>query len=44
MWGLGRGEIILSAIIVALIFGWAWIPRLGERLGARLAGEPRRKE
>jgi Sec-independent protein translocase protein TatA len=35
MLGLGRGEIILCTIIVALIFGWAWIPRIGQRIGAR---------
>ncbi len=34
MWGLGRGEIILSGIIIVLIFGWSLIPRLGERIGA----------
>lgn len=34
MWGMGRGEMILCGIIVVLIFGWAWLPRFGERLGA----------
>jgi len=34
MWGLGRGEMILCVIIIALIFGWAWLPRLGQRFGA----------
>lgn len=34
MLGLGRGEVILSGIIVVLIFGWTFFPRLGERIGA----------
>jgi Sec-independent protein translocase protein TatA len=33
MWGLGRGELILTGIIVVLIFGWSWLPRIGQRLG-----------
>jgi Sec-independent protein translocase protein TatA len=34
MFGLGRGEIILSTIIVVLIFGWTLVPRLGSKIGA----------
>jgi Sec-independent protein translocase protein TatA len=34
MFGLGRGEMILSGIIVVLIFGWTVMPRLGQRIGS----------
>lgn len=33
MLGLGRGELILTGIIVVLIFGWSWFPRLGQMIG-----------
>jgi hypothetical protein len=33
MFGLGRGEMILSGIIVVLIFGWTLVPRIGEKIG-----------
>lgn len=36
MWGMSRGETIFCAIVITLIFGWAWLPRLGQRLGASL--------
>lgn len=36
MWGMSRGEMIFALIVVVLIFAWAWLPRLGERLGASL--------
>ena len=35
MLSLTRGEWIFFGIVVFLVFGWAWIPRLGQRLGAR---------
>ncbi len=34
MLGLSRGEIILVAMILGLVFGWAGVPRLGARIGA----------
>jgi Sec-independent protein translocase protein TatA len=37
MWGLGKGEIVLVTLVVFLIFGWTWVPRIGEALG-ELAG------
>lgn len=30
---LSRGEVVFLLIVVVLIFGWAWFPRAGERLG-----------
>lgn len=33
MFGLSTGEIVLVGMIVFLIFGWAWVPRLAERIG-----------
>jgi hypothetical protein len=37
MWlGMTRGELLFLSMILALIFGWAWLPRAGERLGAML--------
>jgi hypothetical protein len=34
LWGMSRGEIIFLMMILALVFGWAHIPRLGARIGA----------
>lgn len=34
--GLTRGELIFVGIVVFLVFGWAWLPRVGGFLGARL--------
>lgn len=34
MFGLGRGEMIFAGIVVALIFGWTLMPRIGDRIGA----------
>ena len=33
MFGLSSGEIIVVALIVAIIFGWTWVPRIGENIG-----------
>ena len=38
MFGLSTGEMILVGMIVFLVFGWAWVPRLGERIGALFGG------
>jgi Sec-independent protein translocase protein TatA len=38
MFGLSTGELILVGMIVFLVFGWAWVPRIGERIGALLGG------
>jgi len=32
--GLSRGEAIFLVMILTLVFGWAGIPRLGQRIGA----------
>jgi Sec-independent protein translocase protein TatA len=40
MLGLSRGEIILVAMIVGLVFGWSGLPKLGARLGALFDGRP----
>ena len=34
MFGLGRGEMIFGAIVIILIFGWTFMPRIGERIGS----------
>ncbi len=31
---MSRGEIIFVVMILVMVFGWIWIPRIGERLGA----------
>lgn len=36
--GLSTGELILIGMIVFLVFGWAGLPRLGERVGDFLYG------
>lgn len=38
MLGLSTGELILVGMIVFLIFGWAWVPRIGERIGDLVTG------
>jgi Sec-independent protein translocase protein TatA len=38
MFGLSAGELILVGMIVFLVFGWAWVPRIGERVGALFGG------
>ena len=38
MFGLSTGEIIVVALIVTLVFGWSWFPRIGERVGDLLGG------
>lgn len=38
MLGLSSGEIILVALIIGLVFGWSWLPRIGERVGALFSG------
>ena len=38
MFGLSTGELILVGMIVFLVFGWAWVPRIGERVGALFGG------
>jgi Sec-independent protein translocase protein TatA len=38
MFGLSTGELILVGMIVFLVFGWAWVPRLGGRIGALFGG------
>jgi Sec-independent protein translocase protein TatA len=37
MFALSRGEFVLVVFIFALVWGSGVLPRLGERLGARLA-------
>lgn len=34
LWGMSRGEIIFLLMILVLVFGWAHIPRIGQKLGA----------
>lgn len=36
-----RGEILLVVFIFGLVYGAAWIPKLGEKLGALLFRGPR---
>ncbi len=38
MFGLSVGEIIFVAIIVAIVFGWHLIPRIGENVGELVSG------
>ena len=38
MFGLSSGEIIVVTLIVALVFGWSWFPRIGEKVGALMSG------
>jgi len=38
VFGLSTGEMILVGMIVFLIFGWAWVPRIGERIGDLFSG------
>ena len=38
MLGLSTGEIIVVALIVGLVFGWSWLPRIGERVGDLVSG------
>lgn len=38
MFGLSAGELIVVALIVGLIFGWAWVPRIAERIGDLFGG------
>ena len=38
MFGLSSGEIIVVALIVAIIFGWTWVPRIGENIGGLFSG------
>jgi Sec-independent protein translocase protein TatA len=39
MFALTRGEFLLAAFIFALVWGAGALPRLGQRLGARLAAQ-----
>ncbi len=42
MLGLHFGDIVLTVIILAIVFGWSLVPRLGERIGRLLSrGGPR---
>lgn len=41
MFGLSVGEILVVVIIVGLVFGWSWIPRIGERVGDLVHGVKR---
>jgi Sec-independent protein translocase protein TatA len=38
VFGLSTGEIIVVALIVTLVFGWSWFPRIGEKVGDLLGG------
>ena len=38
MFGLSSGEIIVVALIVTLVFGWSWFPRIGEKVGDLVGG------
>jgi Sec-independent protein translocase protein TatA len=38
MFAVSRGELVLVAFIFALVWGAGVLPRVGERLGARLQG------
>jgi Sec-independent protein translocase protein TatA len=38
MLGLSTGEIVLTAMVVTMIFGWSWIPRIGQGIGALFDG------
>ncbi len=38
MFGLSSGELIVIALIVTLVFGWSWFPRIGEKVGDLLGG------
>jgi hypothetical protein len=42
MFALTRGEVAIVAFIFALVWGAGYLPRLGERLGARLHSRGRR--
>jgi hypothetical protein len=35
--GLHFGEIVFTAFVVALVFGWSLAPKLGERIGRALS-------
>jgi Sec-independent protein translocase protein TatA len=41
MFALTRGELAMIVFLFALVWGAGWLPRVGERLGERLAGRPR---
>lgn len=32
------GELILIAMLVGLVFGWSWVPKMGEKVGDFIAG------
>jgi len=38
MFGLSTGEIIVVAIVVTIVFGWTWIPRIGQGIGDFVSG------
>jgi Sec-independent protein translocase protein TatA len=38
VFGLSTGELIVVALIVTLVFGWSWFPRIGEKVGDLLGG------
>jgi len=38
VFGLSTGEIIVVALIVTLVFGWSWFPRIGEKVGDLVGG------
>jgi Sec-independent protein translocase protein TatA len=38
MFGLSAGELMVVAIVVAIIFGWTWIPRIGQGIGEFVSG------
>jgi Sec-independent protein translocase protein TatA len=39
MFAVSRGELVLVAFVFALVWGAGVLPRLGERLGVRLAAK-----
>ncbi len=41
MFGLSAGELAVVVIICGLVFGWSWIPRIGERVGDLFHGVKR---
>ncbi|GAC1352814.1 MAG: hypothetical protein NVS3B20_22050 [Polyangiales bacterium] len=38
MFGLSWGELMVVGIIMVLIFGWSWVPRIGEGIGDLFSG------
>jgi Sec-independent protein translocase protein TatA len=38
VFGLSTGEIVVVALIVTLVFGWSWFPRIGEKVGDLVGG------